>query len=66
MFVPTVYHDITPHLERKLAIMALYATEAQADPLPRGPQALRALARFRGATVGLEYAEAFMLVREVS
>jgi LmbE family N-acetylglucosaminyl deacetylase len=64
-FVPTVYSDISGYLERKLEIMALYVTEEQADPLPRGPTAIRALARLRGATVGVEYAEAFQLVREL-
>lgn len=64
-FVPNVYHDVSPFLERKLEIMALFASEEQADPFPRGPSALRALARFRGASVGVEYAEAFVLVREV-
>ena len=64
-FRPTVFHDITPHLERKLEVMAMYETEAQSDPMPRGPGAIRALARFRGATIGVEYAEALMLIREV-
>ena len=64
-FTPNVFRDVSPHLERKLEIMALYETEAQPDPLPRGPSALRALARLRGATIGVEYAEAFELVREV-
>lgn len=64
-FAPLVFTDITPYLERKLKIMALYRTEAQRDPLPRAPSAIRALARVRGATVGVRYAEAFMLIREV-
>ena len=64
-FVPTLFSDITPHIERKLEIMKLYETEAQTYPLPRSPDVLRALARYRGATVGVEYAEAFALVREV-
>lgn len=65
-FVPTVFSDIGPYLERKLAIMAMYRSETQLDPLPRGPGAIRALARLRGATVGVEYAEAFRLVRELA
>jgi LmbE family N-acetylglucosaminyl deacetylase len=65
MFIPAIYRDITPHLEKKIEIMSLYATETQPDPLPRGPSAIRALARFRGAAIGVDYAEAFMLIREV-
>jgi LmbE family N-acetylglucosaminyl deacetylase len=63
-FLPTVYSDITGLLEDKLRVMALYRTEVQPDPLPRGPEGIRSLARQRGATVGLEHAEAFMLLHE--
>jgi LmbE family N-acetylglucosaminyl deacetylase len=65
MFVPTVLGDITLYIERKIEIMGLYHTEAQLDPFPRGPSAIRALARYRGSMISLEYAEAFMLIREL-
>jgi N-acetylglucosamine malate deacetylase 1 len=64
-FMPNVYMDITPHLERKLEIMLMYASELHPDPLPRGSSAIRALARYRGATIAVDYAEAFQLIREV-
>ncbi len=64
-FLPNVFFDITGLLPAKLDIMGLYQSEIQADPLPRGPNAIQALARLRGATIGVEYAEAFMLLREV-
>lgn len=64
-FVPNVYADVSPFIERKIEIMNLYASEVHADPMPRGPSAIRALARYRGASIGVEYAEAFMLIREV-
>lgn len=66
VFIPTVYSDITPYIERKIEIMGLFESEAQPELSPRGGSAIRALARYRGATVGLEYAEAFMLIREIS
>jgi LmbE family N-acetylglucosaminyl deacetylase len=65
-FLPNVFTDVTEFLEKKLEIMGLYESELQASPLPRALDSLRALARVRGATIGVEYAEAFMLVREVS
>lgn len=64
-FVPNVYSDITPYLERKIEIMNIFKTEEQDELLPRGDSAIRALARYRGATIGVEYAEAFQLIREV-
>jgi len=65
-FVPTVFTEITSFIERKLEIMSLYQTEIQAYPLPRALESIRALARLRGSTIGVEYAESFMLIREVS
>lgn len=65
-FIPTVFVDITPHLERKLKAMACYAAEIKQFPHPRSLPALEALATFRGATVSLPAAEAFMLVREIA
>ncbi|MFI5212925.1 MAG: PIG-L deacetylase family protein [Gemmatimonadales bacterium] len=64
-FVPTVYSDITEHIERKLDVMRLYASESQEYPKPRAIESIRALGRYRGASIGVEYAEAFMLLREV-
>ncbi len=65
-FIPTVFSDISRYLEPKLDIMAMYESEAQEDPMPRGHSAIHALARYRGSTIGVEYAEAFMLIREVT
>ena len=64
-FTPNVFCDITPYIDRKLEIMRLYETEIHAEPMPRSMSAIRALARLRGATISVEYAEAFMLIREV-
>lgn len=64
-FAPNVFTDVTPYMERKLKVIALYRSEAQRDPLPRAASAIRALARVRGAAIGVRYAEAFTLIREV-
>jgi N-acetylglucosamine malate deacetylase 1 len=64
-FVPNVYVDISKFIDRKLEIMSLYKTEVHDYPMPRSLDSIRALARFRGSTIGAEFAEAFSLVREV-
>ena len=64
-FLPTVFSDITNFIERKLDIMSLYTSETQPYPLPRANESIRALARFRGAAIGVEYAEALMLIRDL-
>jgi LmbE family N-acetylglucosaminyl deacetylase len=64
-FRPTVFVDVTPFIDRKIEIMALFASEQQPYPQPRAADSIRAQARYRGAAIGREYAEAFMLLREV-
>lgn len=63
-FRPNYFVDIGPHLERKLEIMSVYASEVQAPPFPRSLEALRALALLRGSTAGFAAAEAFELLRD--
>jgi LmbE family N-acetylglucosaminyl deacetylase len=64
-FLPNVFSEITAQIDRKIEIMNLFASETQPDPMPRGPEAIRALARVRGATICAPYAEAFILLREI-
>jgi len=64
-FRPTVYRDIGAVLDRKIEAMQLYKTELLPSPAARNAEAIRALARIRGAQVGVDYAEAFMLLRDV-
>jgi LmbE family N-acetylglucosaminyl deacetylase len=63
-FLPNSWTDISGHLERKLAALACYTREVRAFPHPRSAEAIRALATWRGTTVGFEAAEAFMLLME--
>ena len=63
-FIPNVYSDISPYIDAKLECMAIFASESQDELQPRGSSAIKALARFRGSSMGVEYAEAFMLIRE--
>jgi LmbE family N-acetylglucosaminyl deacetylase len=64
-FLPQVCSDITPWIDRKIEIMALYSSETHPDPMPRGPSAIRARARSRGSAFALDYAEAFSLIWQV-
>lgn len=65
-FVPSVFVDVSATLRRKLQIMGdVFESELQGALMPRGLSALEALARYRGAAVGVEFAEAFMLMREI-
>ncbi|MFC5970118.1 PIG-L deacetylase family protein [Halomarina salina] len=64
-FEPTLFVDVTDHLDAKVAAFAEYESETRAFPHPRSEESLRARARTRGAAAGVAAAEAFCLVREV-
>lgn len=63
-FVPNIYIDITPYMDRKLEIMQMYPTEVMKEPYPRSLSSIKALARVRGSRAGVMYAEAFQLLYE--
>lgn len=64
-FIPNVYIDISETLEIKLKAMSAYQSELKEYPHPRSLGAISALAKTRGASIGVKAAEAFMLVREI-
>jgi len=64
-FIPNIFVDITAFLEKKLEAMASYRSQLKNPPHPRSLRSIEALAHLRGGTVGVNAAEAFVLVREV-
>lgn len=64
-FNPTTFFDITGTIDKKLAAMMHYHEELRAAPHPRSLELISALAKVRGSTVGVDYAEAFQLIRQV-
>lgn len=65
VFMPNHYVDISPWFEQKLRIMQLFASELGEHPFPRSLKNMEALAIFRGATAGVQYAEAFQLLLSI-
>ena len=63
VFQPNYYIDITTHFKRKLEIMQIFESELGEHPFPRSLRNIEALAVFRGASAGIEYAEAFQLIK---
>lgn len=64
-FRPTVFTDIRETIDAKIKAMELYESEMRPFPHPRSAEALRAIARRWGSVAGLDYAEAFALVRSI-
>jgi LmbE family N-acetylglucosaminyl deacetylase len=65
-FRPNAFVDISAQLQTKLSALGAYEKEMRAFPHARSVEAVEALARWRGATVGLPAAEAFMVVRTIT
>jgi N-acetylglucosamine malate deacetylase 1 len=64
VFIPNVFVDISAYIDKKLEIMSVYKSEVMPDNLPRSYNAIKALAAYRGSRIGVNYAEAFMLLFE--
>lgn len=64
-FAPNWFVDISRTLELKLKALACYDSEMCAWPHARSIRALENLARWRGASVGVDAAEAFVLGRRI-
>ena len=61
-FCPNVYFDVSDTLEAKIKGMSRYRSEGAQAPHPRSSESLRALAAYRGSSMGAKYAEAFCLL----
>lgn len=64
-FIPTVYEDISGTVDAKIGALSVFRSQLAQFPEARSVGAVEALARFRGATVGVSAAEAFCLIREI-
>ena len=63
-FIPNVFVDITDFLEDKKKALSFYSTQIHPFPDLRSLEAVEALAKFRGSTINVGAAEAFVLIRE--
>ena len=64
-FIPNWFVDISETLECKLKALKAYESEMRPYPHPRSLEAVDYLAHWRGATIGVNAAEAFMLGRHL-
>ena len=64
-FIPNTFVDISAYFEKKIEIMKIFKSEISMHPFPRSERNLKSLATLRGATAGCEYAESFVLLKEI-
>lgn len=65
VFDPNWFQDISTTLDKKLEASDSYEVEMKPWPHPRSREGIEHLAKWRGATVGVDAAEAFMLGRRL-
>ena len=66
-FLPNLYISVSSkNIEAKIKGMEKYKFETRKFPHPRSPEALRILAQRWGINVGVNYAEAFSIVRIIN
>lgn len=64
-FIPNVYEDISTTFEKKMEAMSAFQSQLALFPNARSIKGIKALAEYRGSTVTVNAAEAFVLVREI-
>jgi LmbE family N-acetylglucosaminyl deacetylase len=64
-FIPNTFVDISAYMNKKIKLMQIYKNEFGNHPFPRSEKNIRALGTLRGATCGYEYAESFILLKEI-
>ncbi len=64
-FNPNLYFDISKFINQKIKLLRIYKNEIKTYPHSRSLEGIKVLAKYRGAQIGVKYAEAFYLLREL-
>ena len=65
IFYPNLYINISELWKKKLSALSVYDEEIHNSPHARSYDGIENLARYRGNQVGLDYAEAFEILRKI-
>lgn len=63
-FNPNYYINIDKYLDNKIKAFSLMKTEVKDYPHPRSLDGIKSLARYRGLQSGMEYAEAYKIIKQ--
>ena len=64
-FFANMFVDASEHYSKKLTALVVYQNERRNPPHPRSYENVMNVLKVNGASVGLRYAERFMIIREV-
>ena len=65
-FIPNTFVDISDQMDAKLKVLEAFGDEMRPSPHSRSMEGVQHLAGYRGHSVGVEYAEAFVLIRSIT
>jgi LmbE family N-acetylglucosaminyl deacetylase len=65
-FVPTYFEDISDHIKDKINALKYYDSEMRKAPHARSYENVKNLAKFRGSSIGVMAAEAFITIRDIN
>lgn len=64
-FKPNYFVDISNYINKKVEIAKIFKIEILEHPFPRSERNIRAYGTIRGAVIGVDSAEAFVLVKSI-
>jgi len=64
-FKPNYFVDIKNEIKKKIQALKKYNKEIRKFPHPRSEKGVKVLSNYRGMFAGLEYAEAFKLIKKI-
>lgn len=65
-FSPNRWVDVSGFIDLKMKALACFESQMQQHPAARSLEAIKALAVWRGSQIGVEAAEAFVMVRQIA
>lgn len=66
IFNPNFFVEVEKTINKKIDLLKIYKDEIKKWPHPRSLRSIKNLSMYRGSQIGKKYAEAFILVRELS
>ena len=65
LFNPNLFIDVSSFINLKIKLLKIYKNEIRSWPHPRSLKAIKNLAAYRGSQIGVKFAEAFVVLREI-